>query len=364
MLALFADGAIVHSPLYGTLPATRVLPGAVRRHRLGELTLLGTMRGTSVEGRALLSFLFHFDWVLPNGTARPVRRRRRRRARRRRADQQHPDRLRHGRCPPRVRGGHRHGRAARRDRAVPASVACAERQVLIAPSMDRLDEAVDDAGGGHEGVTRSGRSRATPPGATSSVSSSRPAKRGFDHLVGREQPDEDHGRDDASDRVDDGQRDGPAPRPCRTRIAKPISSTAMPRQHRQPERPERRVRASAGRRRRVRARARRTAAATRHDDREQPDRAAAPASRELDRARSAGSCGELSTVHSVSGFQLGVVRSMTANTSVVQNPRWTATLMIAAPDAARTHRPRDRPRADFRAAGRAGHADDDDRQRR
>ena len=29
------------------------------------------MRGTSVEGRALLSFLFHFDWQLPNGTAAP-----------------------------------------------------------------------------------------------------------------------------------------------------------------------------------------------------------------------------------------------------------------------------------------------------
>ena len=36
-----------------------------------SVTLLGTMRGTSVEGRALLSFLFHFDWVLPGGTPAP-----------------------------------------------------------------------------------------------------------------------------------------------------------------------------------------------------------------------------------------------------------------------------------------------------
>ncbi len=71
MLALFADGAIVHSPLYGTLPATEFYPALFSDTGSAELTLLGTMRGTSVEGRALLSFLFHFDWVLPNGTAAP-----------------------------------------------------------------------------------------------------------------------------------------------------------------------------------------------------------------------------------------------------------------------------------------------------
>ncbi len=75
MLALFADGAIVHSPLYGTLPATEFYPQLFADTGSATLTLLGTMRGTSVEGRALLSFLFHFDWVLPNGTVGPVRRR-------------------------------------------------------------------------------------------------------------------------------------------------------------------------------------------------------------------------------------------------------------------------------------------------
>ena len=71
MLALFADGAIVHSPLYGTLPATEFYPALFADTSSATLTLLGTMRGTSVEDRALLSFLFHFDWVLPDGTSAP-----------------------------------------------------------------------------------------------------------------------------------------------------------------------------------------------------------------------------------------------------------------------------------------------------
>lgn len=71
MLALFADGAIVHSPLYGTLPATEFYPQLFSDTGSAKLTLLGTMRGTSVEGRPLLSFLFHFDWVLPSGTSAP-----------------------------------------------------------------------------------------------------------------------------------------------------------------------------------------------------------------------------------------------------------------------------------------------------
>jgi ketosteroid isomerase-like protein len=71
MLALFADGAVVHSPLYGTLPAAEFYPGLFADTASATVTLLGTMRGTSVDGRALLSFLFHFDWVLPGGTAAP-----------------------------------------------------------------------------------------------------------------------------------------------------------------------------------------------------------------------------------------------------------------------------------------------------
>jgi hypothetical protein len=71
MLALFTPDAVVHSPLYGTLPAAEFYPRLFADTASATLTLLGTMRGTSVEGRALLSFLFHFDWVLPNGTRAP-----------------------------------------------------------------------------------------------------------------------------------------------------------------------------------------------------------------------------------------------------------------------------------------------------
>jgi hypothetical protein len=71
MLALFTPDAMVRSPLYGTLPAANFYPVLFADTRSATLTLLGTMRGTSVEGKALLSFLFHFDWVLPNGTPAP-----------------------------------------------------------------------------------------------------------------------------------------------------------------------------------------------------------------------------------------------------------------------------------------------------
>jgi ketosteroid isomerase-like protein len=71
MLALFADDAVVHSPLYGTVPAVEFYPQLFADTGSATLTLLGTMRGTSVEGRALVSFLFHFDWILPGGTAAP-----------------------------------------------------------------------------------------------------------------------------------------------------------------------------------------------------------------------------------------------------------------------------------------------------
>ncbi len=71
MLGLFTADAVVHSPLYGSLPASEFYPQLFADTGSAKLTLLGTMRGTSVEGRALLSFLFHFDWVLPNGTAAP-----------------------------------------------------------------------------------------------------------------------------------------------------------------------------------------------------------------------------------------------------------------------------------------------------
>lgn len=71
MLALFAPDAVVHSPLYGPLPASEFYPALFADTEAAELTLLGTMRGESAAGRPLISFLFHFDWILPGGTPAP-----------------------------------------------------------------------------------------------------------------------------------------------------------------------------------------------------------------------------------------------------------------------------------------------------
>lgn len=71
MLALFTPDAVVHSPLYGDVPAREFYPQLFADTGAAELTLLGTMRGDSADGRPLVSFLFHFDWTLPNGTPAP-----------------------------------------------------------------------------------------------------------------------------------------------------------------------------------------------------------------------------------------------------------------------------------------------------
>ena len=71
MLALFAPDAVVHSPLYGDVPAREFYPQLFADTGAAELTLLGTMHGDSAGGRPLVSFLFHFDWTLPNGTSAP-----------------------------------------------------------------------------------------------------------------------------------------------------------------------------------------------------------------------------------------------------------------------------------------------------
>lgn len=71
MLGLFADGAVVHSPLYGDLPATGFYPALFADTGAATLTPLGSMRGESASGSTLVSFLFHFDWVLPGGTRAP-----------------------------------------------------------------------------------------------------------------------------------------------------------------------------------------------------------------------------------------------------------------------------------------------------
>lgn len=68
MLALFADGAVVHSPLYGTQPAADFYP------RLFADTADATLRLRAVmhaPGAGPVAFWFDFDWTLADGTPAP-----------------------------------------------------------------------------------------------------------------------------------------------------------------------------------------------------------------------------------------------------------------------------------------------------
>ena len=66
LLPLFADGALVHSPLYGTVPATEFYPRLFADTRAATLTLRATLGGPG-----LVAFWFDFDWTLVDGTPAP-----------------------------------------------------------------------------------------------------------------------------------------------------------------------------------------------------------------------------------------------------------------------------------------------------
>jgi hypothetical protein len=66
LLPLFADGALVHSPLYGTVPATEFYPQLFADTRAATLTLRATLGGPG-----LVAFWFDFDWTLADGTPAP-----------------------------------------------------------------------------------------------------------------------------------------------------------------------------------------------------------------------------------------------------------------------------------------------------
>ncbi len=67
MLALFTPDGVVHSPLYGDLPAAEFYPKMFADTESADLTLLGTTTGETTDGRPLVMFLFKFDWVLKAG---------------------------------------------------------------------------------------------------------------------------------------------------------------------------------------------------------------------------------------------------------------------------------------------------------
>ena len=71
MLTLFSDGALVHSPLYGPVPASEFFPALFGDTAQSRLTLRGVMQGADAAGTPLVSIWFHFDWQLPSGRRAP-----------------------------------------------------------------------------------------------------------------------------------------------------------------------------------------------------------------------------------------------------------------------------------------------------
>jgi hypothetical protein len=71
MASLFSDGALVHSPLYGPLPAADFFPALFADTAESRLTLRGVTHGISATGTPLVTIWFHFDWQLPSGKRAP-----------------------------------------------------------------------------------------------------------------------------------------------------------------------------------------------------------------------------------------------------------------------------------------------------
>jgi hypothetical protein len=71
VLALFADNAVVHSPLYGPVPAAEFYPALFSDTSRASLTLRGVTSGTSTAGASLVGLWFHFAWRLGDGRDAP-----------------------------------------------------------------------------------------------------------------------------------------------------------------------------------------------------------------------------------------------------------------------------------------------------
>jgi SnoaL-like domain len=71
VLTLFTGDAIVHSPLYGRVPAAEFYPALFRDTTRASLTLHGVTSGISPTGAPLVSLWFHFAWRLGDGRDAP-----------------------------------------------------------------------------------------------------------------------------------------------------------------------------------------------------------------------------------------------------------------------------------------------------
>jgi hypothetical protein len=68
---LFSAAGLVHSPLYGPMPAADFFAALFGDTSESRLTLRGVTHGTKADGTALVSVWFHFDWRLPSGRQAP-----------------------------------------------------------------------------------------------------------------------------------------------------------------------------------------------------------------------------------------------------------------------------------------------------
>ena len=71
LAGLFSNGAVVHSPLYGPLPAADFFPALFADTAQSRLTLRGVTQGSTAQGTPLVTVWFHFDWQLPSGQRAP-----------------------------------------------------------------------------------------------------------------------------------------------------------------------------------------------------------------------------------------------------------------------------------------------------
>lgn len=68
LISLFAENAVVHSPLYGQMPAKQFYKDLFEDTAESHLTLLNIFQG---ENENTAAVHFQFDWILSDGTKAP-----------------------------------------------------------------------------------------------------------------------------------------------------------------------------------------------------------------------------------------------------------------------------------------------------
>lgn len=70
ILSLFTTDAVIHSPLYGDMPAKDFYPALFADTAESKLALKAVLHGEH-DGTATVAFWFDFGWTLANGSPAP-----------------------------------------------------------------------------------------------------------------------------------------------------------------------------------------------------------------------------------------------------------------------------------------------------